>query len=141
MKKIKPYLILLLVIVALLMQTPVAFSEEERYLSQNPGQAQANSYMQQARPKLWVYDFYAQWCPNCKALSPYVAQVMAKYNGLVELVPLDIDQGESKVYVERSGIKIVPTIVVVDANGNPLQELVGLEEGQQLDKIITGLLQ
>jgi thiol-disulfide isomerase/thioredoxin len=141
MKKVKPHLIFVLTAISLLVQILPVSSEEALYLCQNPSQPQSNSNLQQIRPKLWVYDFYAQWCPNCKALSPYVEQAMAKYNGLIELVPLDIDQSESKIYVERSGIKIVPTIVVVDANGIPLQELVGLEEGQQLDKVIAGLLQ
>ena len=64
--------------------------------------------------------FSAAWCGHCKALGPVVQQLQSQ--GLnIQKVDVDQDQALSAQY----GVRSIPTLVKIDANGNAGARLVG----------------
>lgn len=89
------------------------------------------------QPTYYVYEFGAKWCPSCRDLAPLVMAIASKYQGFVQVIPVDIDAPSAKPLVQRLGLRAVPTVIISDRQGNQLQTLVGLQQGMKLDKILN----
>lgn len=72
-------------------------------------------------PKLW--DFWATWCPPCKALKPTIEALATEYAGKIEIKSIDIDKNGE--LASKFGIQAVPTLVFLDKDGNELSRIVG----------------
>lgn len=66
--------------------------------------------------KVTVVDFYADWCGPCKAIAPHLEQ-MAKEDGQVQLVKIDIQSFESPV-AKQFKLQAIPNLRVYDTAGN-----------------------
>ena len=74
--------------------------------------------------------FYADWCGPCKALSKTIDG--AKDKIAIPIDEVDIDK-ETSVAMQY-GIRSVPTLMLVDENGNILKRVSGtMNESQLLD--------
>lgn len=40
---------------------------------------------------IWIVEFYATWCPACKAAAPHYDEAAARLKGRVKLGKVDID--------------------------------------------------
>jgi thioredoxin 1 len=72
-------------------------------------------------PKLW--DFTATWCPPCQELKPIVEELEKEYEGTIEIKSIDVDQNGE--LAGKFGVKAIPTLVFLDAEGNELTRHVG----------------
>lgn len=68
-----------------------------------------------------VLEFFATWCPHCKAMQPIVEE-MAKNRSDVVFVQVDVDRNEE--LSEAYGIEGTPTFYFVK-NGDPVLQDVG----------------
>ena len=74
--------------------------------------------------------FYAPWCAPCKGLSMVIAAAQDKITLPIEEVNIDEDIDTAVKY----GVRSVPTLVVIDDQGNTVKKNVGvLNEAQLLD--------
>ena len=87
--------------------------------------------------KPMVIDFFADWCPPCKKLSPILDEIEKKYKGKVVFRRVDIDQ-EVKLALEFN-VQSIPTLMFVTPKGE-YQTIVGLEEPQVIEAKIDELL-
>ncbi len=55
-----------------------------------------------------VVDFWATWCPPCRALSPVVDRVAERYAGQVKVVKVDIDHNPE--IADRYGVQTIPNL-------------------------------
>jgi thioredoxin 1 len=74
-----------------------------------------------------ILKFFAEWCGPCRTMKPLVDEV---FNG--EVVEVDIDTTEGAEIAERYGVRGVPTLIRVDADGEMVNIKVGLQTKQQL---------
>lgn len=64
-----------------------------------------------------LVDFYAEWCPPCKAMAPVVDDVAAEYAGKLKVFKVDVDK--NPMLSQGLGIESIPTFVVFK-NGKPI---------------------
>jgi thioredoxin len=67
-----------------------------------------------------IIDFYADWCSPCKMVAPVLEELSNEYEGrlVIYKVNTDIEQELASVF----GIQSIPTILFIDANGEPVMQ-------------------
>ncbi len=67
-----------------------------------------------------IIDFYADWCGPCKMVAPVLEALSNEYEGRIVIykVNTDIEQELASVF----GIQSIPTILFIDAAGEPLMQ-------------------
>jgi thioredoxin 1 len=78
-----------------------------------------------------LVDFYADWCGPCQMLEPVVETIAAETDAAVAKVDIDTNQQLATEY----GVRGVPTLVVF-ADGQPAERLVGMQDEAQLRSVI-----
>lgn len=69
-----------------------------------------------------VVDFYATWCPHCKAFRPTFEQVAADYTSAVRFYAADVEKCSDAA--GKFGIRSIPTVVLV-SGGEKVDSHVG----------------
>ena len=80
-----------------------------------------------------VLDFWAEWCPPCRALAPTFDQLAKQYAGRVRFLKLNVD--ENQQVPQRFGIKGIPTLVFFDG-GREVERMVGAAGKDALARVI-----
>jgi thioredoxin 1 len=76
-------------------------------------------------------DFYADWCGPCQMLEPTVETLASETDAAVAKVDVDSNQQLAAGY----GVQGVPTLILF-ANGEQVEEIVGLQGEDQLRTLI-----
>lgn len=112
--------------------------------------------------KVVILDFWATWCPPCKAEIPGFVELQKQYGdkGLVVIgVSLDeqgpavvkpfmkqfemnypVVMGDAKIVQDFGGIEGLPTTFIIDRTGNIVASHVGYAAKEAFEKEITPLL-
>jgi peroxiredoxin len=112
--------------------------------------------------KVVILDFWATWCPPCRAEIPSFVELQKQYgkDGLVVLgVSLDKDgpaavkkfmtktpmnygivMGDDKINEAYGGIEAIPTTFIIDRQGKIVSKHVGLTDKSEFEKEIKPLL-
>lgn len=69
-----------------------------------------------------LVDFWAEWCPPCKAMDPILDQLGTELAGRVKIVKLDVDANPSTVV--RYNVRSMPKLIVFK-DGAPVDFKVG----------------
>ena len=64
-----------------------------------------------------IIDFYADWCPPCRQLSPLVEEVAKEYQGKILVYRVNTDQ--EKILAQSLGITNLPTLLYIPSEGMP----------------------
>lgn len=80
-----------------------------------------------------VVDFWAEWCPPCRALAPTFDELSEQYAGSVKFLKLNVDENSS--VPQRFGIKGIPTLIFFDG-GHEVERVVGASSREALARII-----
>lgn len=67
-----------------------------------------------------IIDFYADWCGPCKMIAPVLEELAEVYKDqlVIYKVNTDVEQELSAVF----GIQSIPTLLFIDANGEPMMQ-------------------
>ncbi len=84
-----------------------------------------------------VIDFSATWCGPCKMLAPVLEEVSEAFDGQVNFYNVDVD--EEPELAEQFNIMNIPNVVVLK-NGAKVDQMVGFQPKQNLEKIIRAQL-
>ncbi len=71
-----------------------------------------------------LIDFSAVWCGPCKTQEPIVKALEHKYAGRIDIRTVDVD--ENRELAGRFKIRVIPTLVFLDTEGNELFRRAGL---------------
>ena len=84
-----------------------------------------------------LVDFWAAWCPPCRALAPVLDAVAQDYQGKAKIVKIDID-AEPEI-ADRYGIRSIPTLMLFK-HGTKVSELVGAHPKETLSRLLDSAL-
>ena len=78
-----------------------------------------------------VVDFWAAWCGPCKMVAPEMEKLAAKYDGIVDVVKVDVDANPR--LSQAFGIMSIPTIAYFKPGAQP-QGVVGFQPLERLEQ-------
>ena len=79
-----------------------------------------------------LVDFWAEWCPPCKAMDPIIDDLTRELAGKVKIVKLNVE--ENVGIVTRYNVRAMPTMIVFKG-GQPVDARVGAGQSRvQLTK-------
>ena len=76
-----------------------------------------------------MVDFYADWCPPCRTLSPRLEELAADYGGRAVVAKVDVD--ENGDLAREYGVRGIPALFVIK-DGEVVEQAVGLKSKQEL---------
>ena len=85
-----------------------------------------------------LVDFWAQWCPPCRALGPTIEELAEDFAGRAVVAKVDVDQANQ--VAARFGISSIPAIKFF-VGGKVVDEVVGLQKKSALAERLEALLQ
>lgn len=81
-----------------------------------------------------VVDFWAPWCGPCRVIGPILESIELE-DPRVNLIKVNVD--ESPELAREFGIRSIPTIMIMDGNGNALSTSVGAKDKTSLTSMIN----
>jgi len=84
-----------------------------------------------------LVDFYATWCPPCKAAAPIVEEIAAEYKG--KLVVGKVNTDESPKTAVKYKVSAIPTLIIFK-NGLEVERMVGFRGKEALKAAIDARL-
>lgn len=80
-----------------------------------------------------LVDFWATWCPPCRALAPVVAELARQYAGQVKMAQLNID--EFPRVPTQLEVRSVPTLLLFK-DGRVIGQLVGAVNKPKIEELV-----
>jgi len=85
-----------------------------------------------------VVDCYADWCPPCKMIAPFIEELAGEYDGRVTFVKVDVDA--SPGVAMQYGVHSIPTLLFI-RNGQLVDQQVGALPKHALKQRVESLLE
>ena len=76
-----------------------------------------------------LVDFWGEWCPPCRALSPILDELADEYEGRVKIGKVNIDNQQA--LATEYGIRAVPTMLLFH-QGQVTDQIIGLKSKRDL---------
>jgi thioredoxin 1 len=84
-----------------------------------------------------LLDFWAEWCPPCKMVSPILDQLANEYEGKVKIGKVNVD--EENNLASKHGVVSIPTMVIYH-NGEIIRQSVGALPKPNIENLFKDLI-
>jgi len=88
------------------------------------------------KPKVTFIELGSVNCIPCKQMQPVMKSIEEKYGEQVKVIFYDVWKQEQKKYAQQYGIRLIPTQVFLDENGNEFHRHEGFYPEAEIDKIL-----
>ena len=65
-----------------------------------------------SRQRPILVDFWAEWCPPCRMLTPILERVIHGLHGKIRMAKVEVDEGENMKLAGRYGLRGFPTVLL-----------------------------
>ncbi len=80
-----------------------------------------------------LVDFYADWCPPCRALEPTMEQLASDYAGRAIIAKVDVD--ENPGLAERYEVRGIPALFLIK-DGEVVDEVTGAQPQRVFERML-----
>lgn len=80
-----------------------------------------------------LVDFWATWCPPCKAIAPSLEQIADEMGGKARVAKVNVD--ENGDLANRFGIRSIPTLMVFK-RGKVVDQMIGAAPKDQIKRMV-----
>ncbi len=117
----------LFLIAFLILFLPISFWAQEKEEDTQPPKKNA---------KITFVELGSVNCIPCKKMQPIMDSIEEKYGDQIEVIFYDVWKTEGKPYASKYGIRLIPTQVFLDKNGNEFHRHEGFYPEKEIDKIL-----
>jgi thioredoxin 1 len=83
-----------------------------------------------------LVDFWAEWCPPCRMLTPTIEKLATDYAGKVKVGKVDTDSNRDVSI--KYGIMSIPTVILF-RNGEVTKKFVGLRNEKEFREALDSI--
>ena len=84
-----------------------------------------------------LVDFWAEWCGPCQIMLPILDELTTKMEGKAKIAKVNVDENPSIAAQFR--VMSIPTLIVFK-DGQPVEQMVGVQKAEELEKILNKYL-
>ncbi len=84
-----------------------------------------------------LLDFWAEWCPPCKMISPIIDKLAEKHAGKVKIAKVNID--ESGELAQKFNVSSIPTLILIH-QGEIVEQQVGALPEQSIEDMFKSFI-
>lgn len=95
------------------------------------------NFQETVKTGVTLVDFWAPWCPPCRAQGPVVEKLADTFAGKATVAKVNVD--ENGAVAGQYGVMNIPTLIVLK-DGREVKRLVGLQQESELVSSLTEAL-
>ena len=80
-----------------------------------------------------LVDFWAPWCPPCRALAPTIEAIAERFDGRAQVAKVDIDRNPETA--AANGIRSIPTVLIF-RGGRVVDRITGLQPRARYERAL-----
>lgn len=89
----------------------------------------------------YVLKFTSLMCRDCQEMTRIFKEIFPKYENSIDLIEIPVQDKNSfnNSQIKKHNVTLVPTIILIDSNGNQVERIEGAIPKEDMDKKLRNL--